>query len=86
MKEKLLGFEIPIHQSITSALLILGVPRNLFMLNATMAMAFILGMSALYMIPIFGVIHLLCMVATKQDQMFFEIFIRHRKLKPYYSA
>ena len=84
--EKPLGFEIPVHQSITSVLLILGVPRNLFILNSTIAMAFVLGMTALYLIPLFVVIHLLCMIATKQDEMFFEIFLRHRKLKTYYTA
>jgi type IV secretory pathway TrbD component len=80
------GFEIPIHQSITTALLVLGVPRNVFILNATMGMAFVLGMSALYMIPVFVLIHFLGVLATKKDEQFFEIFKRHRNLKTYYSA
>jgi type IV secretory pathway TrbD component len=80
------GFEIPIHESLTSALLILGVPREVFILNATIAMAFVLGMSALYMIPVFVLTHMGCMVATKQDEMFFGIFQRQQHLKSYYSA
>lgn len=84
--ENLPGYEIAIHQSITVEMLVLGVPRNVFMLNATMGMAFVLGMSALYMIPVFFLIHLLCVLATKQDEMFFEIFRRNVRMKSYYSA
>lgn len=80
------GFEIPIHQSITVSILLLGVPRNVFILNVTIGMAFVLGMSAIYMIPVFVIIHFLCVIATKKDEMFFDIFKRHRNLKTYYSA
>lgn len=84
--EHLSGFEIPIHQSVTVAFLILGVPRNVFILNATLGMAFVLGLSALYMIPIFVLTHMLCVFFTKQDELFFEIFRRSLHLKTYYSA
>lgn len=84
--ENLPGLEIPVHQSVTAELLLLGVPRKVFMLNATIGMAFVLGMSALYLLPLFLLIHMLCVVATKQDEMFFEIFRRSLHLKAYYSA
>lgn len=80
------GFEIPIHRSLTEPILMGGVPREIAIINGTMAGAFVLGAQMYLTIPIFIVIHFLAVIATKKDPQFFDAFKRHINHKPFYGA
>ena len=80
------GFNIKLHNSLTTIILTAGVPRRFFILNATLAAAIILGMKSWYGIPIFFITHFSAVLMTKKDPQFFEILIRHVKQKNYYEV
>lgn len=80
------GFEIPIHRSLTEQILMGGVPRQIALLNGTLAAALGLGMQSWLSLPICLIIHILAVVATKRDPQFFDCFKRHIRQKSYYST
>jgi len=80
------GYQIPIHQSLTQPILLAGVPRKFAVLNGTIASALVLGLHALWGIPICLVIHIAAVIMTQKDPYFFEIMRRHIKQESYYSA
>ena len=80
------GFEVPLHRSVTEPILLAGVPREVIIINLTLAGVFILGAHIWFSAPLFLIIHLVAVRATKQDAQFFEILLRHLQQKPYYDA
>ncbi|CVK21533.1 VirB3 family type IV secretion system protein [Sporomusa sphaeroides] len=84
--EKPQGFSIPIRKSLTEQILYAGVPREIAILNVTLAAVFALGLRAVYLVVINLLIHYVAYVRTKKDPQFFECFRRHFKQKEYYSS
>jgi type IV secretion system protein TrbD len=82
----ILGFEIPIHRSLTEQILLGGVPRGIAILNGTFIAAMGLGLHSFYAVPVGLVFHLLALAATKKDPQFFDCFSRHIKQKDHYRA
>jgi type IV secretion system protein VirB3 len=82
----ILGFEIPIHKSLTEQLMIGGVPRAIAIANGTIVAALGLGLHSFYAFPLGVVLHLLAQAATKRDPQFFDCFLRHLKQKNHYGA
>lgn len=80
------GFEIPIHQSLTVKIMMGGVPREIALINGTMAAAFGLGMHTWLPLPICLTVHLVSVFAAKRDPQFFDCFRRHLNQKSYYSS
>ena len=80
------GFSIRVHNSLTSQLFTAGVPRQFFILNATLAAAIILGMHSWYGMPIFIIVHVIALLMTKKDPQFFQVMVRHIKKKSYYDV
>lgn len=80
------GFEIPIHRSLTEQILMGGVPRQIALLNGTLAAALGLGLQSWFAIPVSLLIHILAVIATKKDAQFFDCFKRHISQKSYYST
>lgn len=80
------GFRITLHNSLTTPIMLGGVPRRLAILNGTFCAAFILGLHALFTLPIFILIHLLAVYLAKKDPYFFEVFLRHLKQKSFYRT
>lgn len=79
------GYRIPIHHSLTEQILLGGVPRDIAILNGTLAAALGLGMHSFIPLPICIIVHVVAMFAAKKDPLFFECFKRHIQQKSYYS-
>lgn len=77
-------YEIPICEAITKDIPVAGGPRNIVVLNATMAGVFLLGFENFLILPLFGFTHILIIFAAKKDQKFFECFKKYIKHKRYY--
>lgn len=86
MSDHIEGFEVPIHRSLTTPILIMGVPRAFAILNGTFLSAIVFGLHSLYVIPVCLFLHVLAIYATKKDEQFFEVFKRMIKHKTFYRA
>lgn len=80
------GYRIVIHHSLTQPILLAGVPRRFAILNGTFCAAFVLGLQAVFTIPIFVVLHLVAVYLTKKDPYFFEVMLRHLRQKTFYRT
>jgi type IV secretion system protein TrbD len=76
------GFEVPLHRSLTEAILIAGAPRSFVMLNGTLAAAVGLGLRlwiAGGLIWIIG--HAIAVWVTRKDPAFLTVLSRHARHK-----
>ena len=78
------NFEISICQAITKDIPVAGGPRNIVVLNATMAATAVMGFGNFLILPIFTFTYILIIFAAKRDQKFFECFKKYVKHKRYY--
>ena len=82
--EKLDGFSVPIFRSLTEKVLWMGAPRGLVIING-MAGIFLFFILQIWQITILNLIlHGLAALFAKKDPLFFDIFLRSRKIKNYY--
>lgn len=81
------GFEIPVHRSLTEQIMMAGVPRNIAILNGTLAAAMGLGLR-LWLVGflVWVVGHGIAAFAARKDPQFMEVLIRHLKFKSYLEA
>ncbi len=85
MKDEVKGFTVPIHQSLIKPLLMCGIPRDLFLLNGTFAMSFVM-MKCYPLVLINVVIHMIALSFAKKDEQFFEALKRHINDEKYYEV
>ncbi|WP_372712930.1 VirB3 family type IV secretion system protein [Ilyobacter sp.] len=78
------NYRIPICQAITKDIPVAGGPRNVVVLNSTLAGIVFLGFENIIIMPLFAFTHLLIIYAAKRDQKFFECFKRYIRHKKYY--
>jgi len=81
------GFEVPIHASLGSPILLGGAPRGLAIVNGTIAAAVGLGLQQ--WIPglvLWALGHSLAVFAARRDPDFLPIVIRHLRQKGYLSC
>jgi len=72
------GFEVPIHGSLGSPILLGGAPRGIAIINGTLAAAVGLGLQQwIAGLVVWGVGHSLCVAAARRDPAFAPILIRH---------
>ncbi|WP_296615812.1 VirB3 family type IV secretion system protein [Sphingomonas sp.] len=81
------GFEVPIHASLGSPILLGGAPRGVAIVNGTMAAAIGLGLQQW----IVGIVlwiagHSLAVFATRRDPHFASVLIRHLRQKGYFAC
>ena len=79
------GFEIPIHRSLTQDILIAGVPREIAIINGSLAAIFIFSLTSLVGILISLGIHQVFVHLTKSDSKCFASFQRHLTHKKIYE-
>lgn len=80
------GFSIPVHRSLTEAILLGGAPRSATILNGTIGAALGLGLHQWIAGLLFWAIAQgICVFAAKRDPQFFEVLIRHVRHKGYLS-
>ena len=76
------GFEAPLHQSLATPILLGGAPRDLAILNGTLAAALGLGLQQwLVGLAIWLVGHSLAVFAAKRDPQFAAVIVRHLRQK-----
>ena len=80
------GYQVTIHNALTTPLLMAGVPRRFAILNGTAAAAITFGLHSWYAIPICAILHVVAAFLTKKDPYFFSIMTRHIKQKNYYQV
>jgi type IV secretion system protein VirB3 len=76
------GFEVPLHRSLTEAILLGGAPRSVAIINGTIAAALGLGLRLwLAGLVLWVVGHSLAVFAAKRDPQFSEVLTRHLRQK-----
>ncbi|MEQ1754314.1 MAG: VirB3 family type IV secretion system protein [Micropepsaceae bacterium] len=81
------GFEIPLHRSLTQAILLAGAPRAVAIVNGTIAAAMGLGLRLWIAGIALGLIgHAIAAYAAKRDPNFVEVLGRHLRQKAHYSC
>ena len=73
------GFEVPIHKSLTEGVKFAGVPREIALINGTLAMAFGLGAQSLLAIPVGICIHAILAILTRKDSQILPVLLRNLK-------
>lgn len=87
MTDRVEGFEVPLHQSLTQALLLGGAPRSLAIINGTVAAALGLGLQMwLAGVGLFVVGHTLSVFAARYDPDFLTVLLRHLRQKAHFSC
>ena len=81
------GFEVPIHASLGSPLLLGGAPRGLAIINGTLAAAVGLGLQQwLAGVLLWAVGHSIAVMATRRDPDFAPVLLRHIRQKGYFAC
>jgi type IV secretion system protein VirB3 len=81
------GFYAPVHRALTEPILLAGAPRNLAIVNGTLAAAVGLGLrlwivgAAIWLIG-----HLAAVWAARRDSAFVEVARRHLRYPPHLVA
>ena len=85
--EHLPGFEVPLHRSLTEPILLAGAPRNIAILNGTIAAALGLGLQMwLAGILVWAVGHSLSVFVARRDPDFAAVLIRHLRQKAWLAC
>ncbi len=81
------GFKIPLHRSLTERIMLGGAPRNVVIVNATLAAALGLGLQLwLVGIAFWLVGHGAAVYAAKRDPQFMDVMVRHIRHKSFLEA
>ncbi len=80
------GYRISLHNSLTSPIMLGGAPRQFSILNWTVCAALVLGLHAVYLLPLFLVLHFVAVYFAKKDPQFFEVLLRHLKQRRFYKV
>lgn len=78
------GFEVPIHASLGTPLLLGGAPRGIAIVNGTLAAAVGLGLQQwLAGVLIWAAGHSLAVLAARRDPDFAPVLLRHLRQRGY---
>lgn len=81
------GFEVPIHSSLGSPLLLGGAPRGLAIVNGTLAAAVGLGLQQwLAGVALWSAGHSIAVIAARRDPSFAPVLLRHLRQKGYFGC
>ncbi|MBB6125388.1 VirB3 family type IV secretion system protein [Sphingobium subterraneum] len=81
------GFEVPIHGSLGSPILMGGAPRGLAIVNGTCAAAIGLGLQQwIPGIIVWAVGHSIAVFAARRDPAFASVLIRHLRQRSYLTC
>jgi type IV secretion system protein VirB3 len=87
MSDRVEGFVIPLHRSLTQPLLLGGAPRTLAIANGTLAAALGLGLQMWVPGLVIGLIgHSLAVFAARYDPDFVPVVLRHLRQKALYTC
>lgn len=81
------GFEVPIHASLGSPILLAGAPRGLAIVNGTLAAAIGLGLQQwLPGLVLWAAGHSLAVFAARRDPDFAPVLLRHLRQKGHWAC
>ena len=81
------GFEVPIHGSLGSPILLGGAPRGLAIVNGTLAAAIGLGLQQwIAGIVIWAIGHSVAVFAALRDPAFAPVLVRHLRQRSYLAC
>lgn len=81
------GFEVPIHGSLGSPLLLGGAPRGIAIVNGTLAAAVGLGLQQwLAGLLLWAAGHSIAVLAARRDPDFAPVLLRHIRQKGYFAC
>ena len=81
------GFEVPIHASLGSPILLGGAPRGIAIVNGTIAAAVGLGLQQwLVGIALWAIGHSVAVFAARRDPDFAAVLIRHLRQKGFLAC
>jgi len=81
------GFEVTIHSSLGSPILLGGAPRGLAIVNGTIAAALGLGLQQWIVgLLVWAAGHSIAVIATRRDPDFAPVLIRHLRQKAHLSC
>ncbi len=81
------GFEVPIHGSLGSPILLGGAPRGLAIVNGTLAAAIGLGLQQwIAGIVVWAVGHSIAVFAARRDPAFAPVLVRHLRQRSYLAC
>lgn len=81
------GFEVPVHSSLGSPLLLGGAPRGIAIVNGTLAAAVGLGLQQwLAGLALWAVGHSIAVMAARRDPSFAPVLVRHVRQKGYFAC
>lgn len=81
------GFEVPIHGSLGSPLLLGGAPRGIAIVNGTLAAAVGLGLQQwLAGLGLWALGHSVAVMAARRDPSFGPVLIRHLRQKGFLAC
>ena len=85
--EHIAGFEVPIHGSLGTPILLGGAPRGLAIVNGTIAAAVGLGLQQwIAGLVLWAAGHSLAVFAARRDPHFAPALLRHLRQKGHYSC
>ncbi len=84
--EPIEGYEVPVHRALSTPRLVAGIPRDVAVLLFTAAAALVFGLQSWWSIPIYAVLHIGCVIATKYEPQWPEALRRNLRLKSHYRA
>lgn len=83
----ILGFEAPLHRSLTEPILLAGAPRAVAILNGTLSAAIGLGLRLwIAGLLLWGIGHVAAVWAAKRDPSFVEVVRRHVRYPQHLGA
>ncbi len=85
--QPVLGFEAPLHRSLTEPILLAGAPRAVAILNGTLSAAIGLGLRLwIAGLLLWGIGHVAAVWAAKRDPSFVEVVRRHVRYPQHLGA
>ncbi len=76
------GFYVPIHRSLTSKVMLGGIPRKIAIINGTMIIALVVGAQNLWVLPLGIMSHFVLVALHQRDQDILAVIRRNLKRPP----
>lgn len=77
MNQKPEGFYVPIHRSLTSKVMLGGIPRKIAIINGTMIIALVVGAHNLWVLPLGIISHFILVALHRRDHDILAVIRRN---------
>jgi type IV secretory pathway TrbD component len=71
------GFHVPIHRSLTTKVMLGGIPRKIAIINGTMIISLVVGAHNLWVLPIGILSHLVLVALHRRDPEILTVIKRN---------